>query len=220
MTGHASEGPVRLPEGRTLSFTRYGAADGPIVTHGAGMTDPTAAHPCRARSRCRGASRAAGGEPVSSEHDDDRWLDGAQFTQFIACPPEHVWDYLLAIDQTPTWRTHLHAVAWADAGPVGVGSRITVSTSLLWYRNVTMVCEVTRFEPDTGVFAYRVVDGPATTENEYRVQAQGDGTRFDMKGRLLLDSRLIRLTGPFLKLAEDLLARREVKRLKRLLEDG
>lgn len=150
---------------------------------------------------------------------EDRWLDGAFFSQFIACRPGQVWDYLLAIEKTPTWRTHLRTVAWADEGPVDVGSRIDVTTSLLWYRNVSMVCEVTRFDPEDGVFAYRVVDGPATTENEYRVLAQDGGTRFEMQGRVLLDSMLIRLTAPALKFAEDRIARREVKRLKQLLED-
>lgn len=131
-----------------------------------------------------------------------------------------MWDYLLTMEQTPTWRTHLSTVAWADEGPVDVGSRIDVTTSLLWYRNVRVVCEVTRFQPEDGVFAYRVVDGPATTENEYHVLAEDDGTRFEMQGRVLLDSMLIRLTAPALKFAEDRIARREVTRLKQLLEDG
>ena len=92
-------------------------------------------------------------------------LDGTQFSQFIACPPKHVWDYLL-------------------------------------------------------VFAYRVVEGPATTEDEYRVLAQSEGARFETKGRVLLDSGLIRLTARMMRLAEDSVARREVKRLEQLLEDG
>lgn len=156
---------------------------------------------------------------MATRGGQDRWLDGALFSQFVACPSTCVWDYLLAVDKTPAWRTHLRAVAWADAGPVDVGSRIDVTTSLLWYRNVTMVCEVTRFDPEAGVFAYRVIDGPATTENEYRVRDEDDGTRFEMQGRVLLDSMLIWLTAPMLKLAEDRMARREVRRLKRLLED-
>lgn len=146
------------------------------------------------------------------------WLDGALLSQYIARPPKDVWDYLLTIDQTPMWRTHLGTVSWADEGPVDVGSRIDVTTSLLWYRNVRMVCEVTCFQPDAGVFAYRVVDGPATTENEYRVRPEDNGTRFEMQGRVLPDSIPIRLSAPMLKLAEDRMARCEVKRLKRLLE--
>lgn len=104
------------------------------------------------------------------------WLDGALVSQYIAHPPKKVWDYLLAIDQTPMWRTHLGTVSWADERPVDVGSRIDVTTSLLWYCNVRMVCEVTCFQPDAGVFAYRVVDGPATTENKYRVRSEDNGS--------------------------------------------
>lgn len=150
----------------------------------------------------------------------DEWLDGALFSQYIARPPDEVWDYLLAIERTPTWRTHLDTVAWAEHGPVGVGSRIEVTTSLLWYRGVRMVCEVTRLDAEGGVFAYRVIEGPAITENEYRVVPEGDGTRFEMQGRVLLNSMWIRLTAPMLKLAEDRMARREVVRLKQLLEQG
>lgn len=152
--------------------------------------------------------------------DQDRWLDGARLGIHIARPPDAVWDYLLAIEQTPTWRTHLDTVAWADGGPPAVGSRIDVTTSLLWYRRVQMVCEVIRIDHDARVFAYRVIEGPATTENEYRITAEGNGTRFEMHGRLLLDRVLIRVTGPLLKLAEDRIARREVERLKNVLEAG
>ncbi len=39
-----------------------------------------------------------------------------------------------------------------------------------------------------------------------------------MQGRLLLDSWLMRLTGPILEVAEDRMARREVDRLRQVLE--
>lgn len=159
------------------------------------------------------------GREVVVQRGRDGCLDGALIDQYIAHPPEEVaWDYLLAIEQTPTWRTHLGTVSWAEEGPVGVGSRIDVTTSLLRQGNASMVCEVTCFRPDAGVFAHRVVDGPATTENEYRVRPEDDGTRFEMQGRVLLDSISIPLTVLMLDLTEDRMARREVKRLKRLLE--
>lgn len=150
----------------------------------------------------------------------DGWLDGALFRQHIARPAGEVWAHLLAIQRTPAWRTHLESVEWAQPGPPQVGSRIEVTTSLLWYRSVRMVCEVTRLDADAGVFAYRVIEGPATTENEYRVTSEGGGTRFEMQGRVRLDSTLIRLTAPILKLARDRMGRREVARLKELLEQA
>lgn len=70
------------------------------------------------------------------------------------------------------------------------------------------------------MFSYRVVEGQATTENEYRVLSEDGGTRFEMQGRVLLDSRLIRLTALILELAEDRMARREVVRLKEILEQA
>jgi uncharacterized membrane protein len=157
-------------------------------------------------------------ESSDTQVDVAGWLDGARVATTIRRPVGDVWDFLLDIEQTPTWRTHLGTVSWADAGPPRVGSDIDVTTSLLWYRNVHMTCRVTHLDPKAGLFAYRVVEGPATTENQYRVTPASTGTRFVMQGRLLLDSWLMKLTGPALKFAEDRLARREVDRLKHMLE--
>lgn len=153
------------------------------------------------------------------QHDNgQRWLEGARAATTIRRPVADVWDFLLDIERTPTWRTHLGTVSWTDADPPAVGSDIDVTTSLLWYRNVHMTCRVTHLDPVTGLFAYWVVEGPATTENQYGVMADAAGTRFVMQGRLLLDSWLMRLTGPALEVAEDRMAQREVGRLRDLLE--
>ncbi len=152
------------------------------------------------------------------QEDGDRWLNGARVATTIRRPVADVWEFLLDIDRTPTWRTHLGTVSWADTGPPRVGSDINVTTSLLWYRHVQMTCRVTHLDRAAGLFAYRVVEGPATTENQYRVMREDTGTRFVMQGRLLLDSWLMRLSGPALKFAEDRMARREVDRLRHILE--
>lgn len=146
-----------------------------------------------------------------------KWAWASETTTQTTASPRRSISIVPAGDTSQLTTSH-RGVSWADEGPVDVGSRIDVTTSLLWYRNVGMVCEVTRFQPDAGVFAYRVVDGPATTENEYRVRPEDHGTRFEMQGRVLLDSIAIRLSASLLKLVEDRMARREVKRLKRLLE--
>lgn len=150
---------------------------------------------------------------------EDGWLDGARLEARIARPPENVWAYLVDVARTPEWRTHLGSVTWVGDGTPAVGKLIDVRTTLLWYRDVRMVCEVTAHDRRRGVFAYRVIEGPAVTENEYTVSATEDGsTAFTMQGRVRLDRPLIRVTAPILKFAEDRLARREVRRLQAILE--
>ena len=147
------------------------------------------------------------------------WLDGRRFTAQIKRSPDDVWEYLVDIDRTPDWRTHLRSVSWVGEDAPTIGTLIDVRTSLLWYRNVRMRCEVTALDRQRGTFAYRVVEGPATTENEYTVtEVEGGSTLFAMQGRVRLDKPLIRATAPLLKFAADRMARREVARLRALLE--
>lgn len=145
-------------------------------------------------------------------------LHGTRFTLEVPRDPDEVFAYLVDVPRTPEWRTHLTSVEWADDGPVRVGRRIRVVTSLLWYREVTMVCEVTDYDPDARRFAYQVVEGPARPRNGYDVDATPDGARVVMQGALPLDSWYLRLAGPLLKLAEDRITRGEMRRLEAVLD--
>jgi hypothetical protein len=144
-------------------------------------------------------------------------LHGARFSLDVPRDPDEVFRYLVDVPRTPEWRTHLTSVEWADEGPVRVGRRIRVVTSLLWYREVTMICEVTAYDPDARRFAYEVVEGPARSRNAYDVEATPGGARIVMQGAVPLDSWYLRLAGPLLKLAEDRITRGEMRRLDAIL---
>lgn len=157
---------------------------------------------------------------MSDEGVAGRWLQGAAFSIFIDRDPDVVFGFLSEVEQTPLWRDHLDEVMWMDDGDMRVGRRMRVITTLGWYRKVEMICEVTAWEPQDHHLAYQVVEGPAHTVNAYRVRAERSGSRFEMQGALRLDSLYIRLAGPLLKRMEDRIARREVERLKQVLEHG
>lgn len=144
-------------------------------------------------------------------------LYGARFELEVARDPDDVFEYLVDVPNTPQWRTHLTSVEWEDEGPVRAGRRIRVVTSLLWYRNVTLICSVTNFDPTARRFAYEVIDGPARSRNAYSVEESDAGTRVVMQGAVPLDSWYLRIAGPLLKFGEDRITRREVERLEAIL---
>lgn len=152
--------------------------------------------------------------------DDEEWLHGQAFDVHVERDPDEVFTYLVEVGNTPRWRDHLDEVTWLDEGPVDVGRRIHVTTTLAWYRRIEMVCAVTEYDPAARKFAYRVIEGPATTINEYEVLADGSGARFRMQGRVLLDSWYLRLAAPLFKLLEDRNSRRQIRTLVALLEQG
>jgi hypothetical protein len=152
--------------------------------------------------------------------DGEQWLHGQAFDVHIERDPDDVFAYLVEVEHTPEWRDHLDEVKWLDEGPTGVGRRIHVTTTLAWYRRIAMTCVVTKYVPQARMFAYRVIEGPATTINEYQVLADGSGARFRMQGRVLLDSWYLRLAAPLFKLLEDRNSRRQVRALVDILERG
>ena len=152
--------------------------------------------------------------------DSEQWLHGQAFDVHIERGPDDVFAYLVEVEHTSEWRDHLDEVTWLDEGPTGVGRRIHVTTTLAWYRRIAMTCVVTKYDPQARTFAYRVIEGPATTINEYQVLVDGSGARFRMQGRVLLDSWYLRLAAPLFKLLEDRNSRRQVRALVDILERG
>ncbi len=154
---------------------------------------------------------------MANDRERPTVLHGARFELEVARDPDEVFEYLVNVPNTPEWRTHLTSVEWVDDGPIRVGRQIRVVTSLLWYRRVTMICEVTEFDPDTRRFGYEVTEGPARSRNAYSVEATPEGARVVMQGSVPLDSWYLRIAGPVLKLGEDWITRHEMKRLRTLL---
>lgn len=148
---------------------------------------------------------------------EPRILYGGRFELQVDRDPDDVFAYLADVPRTPEWRTHLTSVAWADEGPTRVGRRIVVVTSLLWYRHVEMICEVTEYDPVARRLAYEVTEGPARSRNAYDVEATATGARVVMQGAVPLDTWYLRFAGPLLKFAEDRIARGEMERLGAVL---
>ena len=67
-------------------------------------------------------------------------------------------------------------------------------------------------------FAYRITEGPLIARNEYVISPEGDGTAFRMSGSAGMGGVIMRLAGPLVAKAYTRTTRKEVERLKQLLE--
>jgi uncharacterized membrane protein len=144
---------------------------------------------------------------------------GASFEVVIARDPGDVFAFVADLPQTPRWRTHLDEVSWLDDAPTAPGRRFRVRTTFAGTRDLELACEVTVWDPPRR-FAYRVVDGPLTADNEYLVEPAEPGTRFVMTGAAGRAGRVARLFQPVLSRMYSRATSAEVERLRDLLENG
>ena len=136
----------------------------------------------------------------------------ATFTAHIAAPAEAVFAFVADITNTPRWRERIDEVSWIEPGRT-----FKVVSSFGPWRHMEMRGEVLANEPNRR-FAYRITEGPLRARNEYVIAPDGDGTAFRMSGSAGMGGVIMRLAGPLVAKAYTRTTRKEVERLKQLLE--
>jgi uncharacterized membrane protein len=135
----------------------------------------------------------------------------------VACPRERVAAYLRDPGNDPHWIGGLRSARLVTDPPVGVGSRVERVASFLG-RRVEYVNEVTEL---TGTrLAMRSVRSPFPMRVTYGFEDAGGDTT-EVSVRVEGDaSRLYRLADPVMAVLVRRSVRRDLRNLKRLLEDG
>lgn len=99
----------------------------------------------------------------------------------IERPVGEVFDYVMDIERTPTWRPRMSEVHWIGTSEPDVGSRFEVVVKTLGLR-VRFQPEIVHWDPPTAV-TYRQSTGPAQMDSYMEWIADGDHCWFMMGAR-------------------------------------
>ena len=114
------------------------------------------------------------------------------------------------------WYVNISAVEWRTPPPVAVGSRMNFVAAFLG-RRLAYTYEVTEFEPGRRM-VMRTADGPFPMETTYTWEPLDDGsTRMTLRNRGR-PSGFSRVAGPVMATAMRRANRKDLARLKELLE--
>jgi ligand-binding SRPBCC domain-containing protein len=131
-------------------------------------------------------------------------------------PRSDVADYVANPDNALAWYENIKGVKWNHAKPIGVGSRITFVAEFMG-RQLDYVYEVKALEPGER-FVMATAEGPFPMETTYVWEDTANGGT-----KMLLRNRgqpkgFSRLTAPLLKGAMRRANRKDLRRLKAVLE--
>lgn len=136
----------------------------------------------------------------------------------IGRPIEEVAAYAADPDHAPRWYENIRSVEWRTPRPLGVGSRVAFVARFLG-RRLAYVYEVVALEPGARL-VMRTAEGPFPMETSYTWVAEGEGaTRMKLRNRGT-PGGVWRLAAPLLAAAMRRANRKDLARLKRLLESG
>lgn len=136
---------------------------------------------------------------------------------YIRRPVQEVFDFVMAIEQTPRWRPRMSKVRWTTEGPPGLGSRFEVTVRVLGIR-YHFDFEVVTWVPLHAV-TFRQASAVGSTDSHMEWQPEEDGCRYRI-GATYETARWFR---PMLPIVGASVLRQnldDLVRLKRLLEAG
>jgi uncharacterized protein YndB with AHSA1/START domain len=134
----------------------------------------------------------------------------------IRRPRETVASFAADPDNAPAWYVNIEAVEWMTPRPLGIGSRVAFVAHFLG-RRLAYTYEVREFVPGERL-VMRTAEGPFPMETTYAWESAADG-----ETRMILRNRgqpagFSRLVAPFLALAMKRANRKDLLRLKSILE--
>ena len=136
----------------------------------------------------------------------------------IACPVDVVAAYAGDPTNAPAWYANIESVEWRTPPPVAVGSRLAFVARFLG-RRLEYTYEVVELEPGRRL-VMRTAQGPFPMETTYTWTAEGDrSTRMTLRNRGE-PAGFSRLVAPFLATAVRRANRKDLARLKAVLEPG
>jgi len=131
-------------------------------------------------------------------------------------PREEVAAFAADPDNAPDWYTNIKRVTWKSARPLAVGSRIEFGAEFLG-RKLDYTYEVKEWSPGER-FVMATAEGPFPMRTTYRwSDAPGGGTTMELRNQGE-PSGFKSVAAPFMKLAMRRENRRDLRRLKALLE--
>ena len=140
---------------------------------------------------------------------------------FLAAPPQWVWETVMDPTLLGRWVTAHDSVAATTPGPLAEGDSFKQKLRLAG-KSFEVEWEVVEADPPR--VARWVGDGPAgsTAKVSYRLEPEGDGTRFEYRNEFALPGGALgKVAGGLLSAAPGKReATRSLERLRALLEDG
>lgn len=134
----------------------------------------------------------------------------------IRRPREEVAGYAADPDRAPEWYVNIDAVEWRSPPPLGVGSRLAFVARFLG-RRLEYTYEVRELVPGERL-VMRTAEGPFPMETTYTWESTPDGaTRMVLRNRGR-PAGFSRLVAPFLASAMRRANRKDLERLKAILE--
>jgi uncharacterized protein YndB with AHSA1/START domain len=134
----------------------------------------------------------------------------------IARPVEEVARYAADPSNAPEWYANIESVRWETLPPPDVGSRVAFVARFLG-RRLAYTYELVELVPERRL-VMRTAQGPFPMETTYTWQPVGEGaTRMTLRNRGE-PSGFSKLTVPFMAAAMRRANRKDLERLRRLLE--
>lgn len=134
----------------------------------------------------------------------------------IRCPREGVASFAADPDNAPAWSANIKAVEWKSPRPLQIGARVAFVAHFLG-RRLAYTYEVRELVPGERL-VMRTAEGPFPMETTYVWESVADG-----ETRMILRNRgqpagFSRLVAPFLASAVRRANRKDLLRLKNILE--
>ena len=134
----------------------------------------------------------------------------------ILLPVDEVSEYVSDPDNAPKWYVNIKSVEWKTHKPLTVGSQIAFTANFLG-RKLSYVYEVIEYDPNSKMIM-RTADGPFPMETTYTWEQVGDKqTRMTLRNAGL-PSGFSKIIAPMMSAAMKKANKKDLKRLKELLE--
>jgi uncharacterized protein YndB with AHSA1/START domain len=131
-------------------------------------------------------------------------------------PPDRVAAFAGDPSNAPEWYVNIKAVEWQTPPPLSLGSRLAFVAHFLG-RRLAYTYEIVELDPGRRL-VMRTAEGPFPMETTYSWQPAGDGkTRMTLRNRGQ-PSGFSRIVGPLMAVAMRRANRKDLARLKLLME--